>query len=353
MINFGAGPARLPDEVISGMRSAFLNVENSGWSLAELPHRSATFKNILSEVNSLVKRLLNVPENYEVIWIQGGGRMQFAMLPMNFRSSGKSAAYLESGYWARDAMKHASYYLPAVSLGSSESSSFSYIPEPVIPEGIPLAYAHITSNNTIYGTQMATFPQLDIPLVADMSSDIFTRPIEVSDFKMIYAVAQKNLGIAGVTMVIIDREFAEQADVHIPEILSYDAYIRHNSLINTAPVTAIYSCLLNLRHMQQKGLAAIHEASLVKSGMLYDYLENCAVIRLFALKDRSRMNVCFTFIDERHNEGFIDFALQHNITGIEGHRRVGGLRVSLYNGISVADVKTLISVLDSYIVRHL
>lgn len=353
MINFGAGPARLPEEVVYGLRSALLNVENSGWSLTELPHRSTVFKNILREANSLVKRLLHVPDNYEVLWIQGGGRMQFAMLPMNFRHSGKAAAYLESGYWAKDAMAHATYYLPTVSLGSSESSNFSYIPDLVIPDHQPLVYAHITSNNTIYGTQMTTFPHLDIPLVADMSSDIFSRPVDVSKFKMIYAVAQKNIGIAGVTMVIIDREFARQADMHLPEILSYEAYIRNESLINTAPVTAIYSCLLSLRHMQHKGMDSIYESNISKSTLLYDYLDNCAAIRLLAQKDRSHMNVCFTFKEPHHNQDFIDFALQHNITGIEGHRRVGGLRISLYNGISFTDVQTLITILDSYIVQYL
>ncbi len=346
MINFGAGPAQLPKQVLHAVQEAIVNVDDSGYSLLELPHRSRVFKQILDEANHLARVLWNIPDTHEILWIQGGGRMQFAMLPMNFMNPIGAAGYVDSGHWAHDAMMHAGYYGNVHLLGSSKGDKYSHLPNMELEPTTPLAYIHLTSNNTIYGTQYHSFPQAPYPLVADMSSDIFSRPIDVSAFKMIYAVAQKNIGMAGVTMVIIDKNFANSANNHIPEILSYKAYMQQQSLINTAPVAAIYTSLCYLRYLQSVGMPAIYAANEEKAKRLYAYLDSRDDISIFAQKDRSKMNVCFTFGNEEKNQQLIARAAEKGIVGIEGHRRLGGLRVSMYNGISIDDVQALISVME-------
>lgn len=353
MINFGAGPAHLPEEVIQGMQTAMVNAEGSGLSIMELPHRGSAFKMILEELNGLVKSLLEVPDNYEVLWIQGGGRMQFAMLPMNFLQPQTTAGYLDSGFWAQDAMQYAAGYGDVIALGSSAEDNYGYIPELEIPHDRELSYLHLTSNNTIYGTEMQSFPDVSFPLIADMSSDIFSRKVDVTKFKLIYAVAQKNIGIAGVTMVIIDKAFAAKGHQHLPEILQYRAYMEHASIVNTPPVVAIYSCLLHLRYIHKTGLNTTQQHNEAKAQMLYNFIiENNSYLRLTAQKDFSKMNVCFEFINPVYNKQFITFAKQNDIVGIEGHRRVGGLRVSLYNAITLEDVSKLIEVLGRFIIMH-
>jgi phosphoserine aminotransferase len=292
---------------------------------------------------------LNIPDNYDVVWIQGGGRMQFAMLPMNFLTKDTTALYAESGHWAQEAMRYAQFYGNVISAGSTENIHFSQLPVINIPTNTPLSYLHITSNNTIYGTQYVNYPETHIPLVADMSSDIFSKPIDVTAFKMIYAVAQKNIGMAGVTMVIIDKAFANSSQAAIPEILSYKAYIQHHSLINTAPMAAIYSCLLNLRWIAKRGLENIHKDNTAKANLLYQYLEHTGLFHLYATQDRSIMNVCFSFKETHHNATFIHFAAQQGIVGIAGHRQLGGLRISLYNSITLQDVQQFISVMKKYL----
>jgi phosphoserine aminotransferase len=349
MVNFGAGPARLPQEVTNALHSAFINAEDSGLSILELPHRSVTFKNIIDEANFLTRTLLNIPNNFEIVWMQGGGRLQFATIPMNFLKPNGKAGYLDSGHWAYDALQHAKYYGTAINIGSSRAHNYTFVPEISNVDLARLDYIHLTSNNTIYGTQMHCIPKLPAPVIVDMSSDIFSKPITWENISMAYAVAQKNLGIAGITMIVIDKTFAQHANKNIPPILRYEDYILSNSIINTAPVVAIYTSLCYLRYMNHIGINTVFEQSKIKAHMLYEYISQEPTLTLIPEKDFSNTNICCSFINPKNNEDFITYAQQNKITGIKGHSRLGGLRISLYNGISIDDVQLLISTFRKFI----
>ncbi len=348
LINFDAGPAALPKEVLQQASEAILNYDNSGLSILEIAHRGKQFEAILTEANTLVKELLELGDDYDVLWLQGGGRLQFCMLPMNFLSDNGTAGYIESGHWAEEALKNAHLYGHTHILGSSKADQYTYIPDwGTVPED--LAYLHLTSNNTIYGTQFFSFPETKAPLVADMSSELFSRKLDYTKFDLIYAVAQKNIGPAGVTLVVIRKSLLAQQKRELPEILSYRDVAAQNSVLNTPPVFAIYCSLLTLRWIKNMGMAEMEQRNQEKARLLYEAIDNSNLFYGVARKEhRSLMNVCFRARDEKHTQAFLDFARERNITGIKGHRSVGGFRASLYNAISIADVQQLVAALQAY-----
>ena len=348
LINFDAGPAALPREVLAQASAAILDYDNSGLSILEIPHRGKLFEAILNEANARVKALLELDDNYEVLWLQGGGRLQFSMVPMNFLAEDATAGYIESGHWAAEALKNAHLYGHTHVLGSSRADQFTHIPDwGIVPED--LAYLHLTSNNTIYGTQFFHFPETKVPLVVDMSSELFSRKLDYNKFDLIYAVAQKNIGPAGVTLVAVRKSLLEQQKRPLPEILSYRDGVKHNSVLNTPPVFAIYCSLLTLRWISTIGMAEMERRNDEKARLLYEAIDNSKLFYGVAQKEhRSKMNACFRAYDELHTQAFLDFARTRNITGIKGHRSVGGFRASLYNAISVADVQQLVVTMKDY-----
>lgn len=352
-INFNAGPAALPREVLDGAAQAIWEYEDSGMSILSISHRGSHFTSIINEANQLVLELLGLDDRYAVMWLQGGGRLQFEMIPMNFLKDGATAAYIDSGHWAADAMSNATRYGKLHIAGSTRDNNYTTVPEQLdIPADA--AYLHLTANNTIYGTQSFTFPQTEVPLIADFSSELFSRKIDYSQFSMIYAVAQKNIGPAGVTLVVAMKSFIDQPARPLADILSYSVMAKNNSLINTAPVFAIYTSLLNLRWMKHKSLERIEQESIEKADMLYDYIDQSSFYRAVAEKNsRSRMNACFVLKQDELTKDLIAFASAHNIAGIAGHRSVGGVRVSLYNAISKEDVSVLIDVLREFEQMHI
>jgi len=350
LINFDAGPAALPREVLQKASEAILNYNDSGLSLLELPHRGPLFEAILEEANRLALELAGLnPDLYQAVWMQGGGRLQFGMIPMNFLGNDETAGYIDSGHWAAEALKNAKLYGHTQVLGSSKADQYRYIPEwGDIPQD--LSYLHFTSNNTIYGTQFHRFPETAAPLIVDMSSELYSRRLDYSRFSLIYAVAQKNIGPAGVTLVLIRKSMPERQKRELPGILSYREMARQNSVLNTPPVFGIYCSMLTLRWIKEAGgLEAMERRNREKAELLYRTIDESNLFYGVAeTKDRSMMNVCFRAYDELHTQAFIDFARSRNIVGIKGHRSVGGLRASLYNAISIREVEHLVDALQEY-----
>jgi len=348
LINFDAGPATLPRTVLEQASEAIRDYNNSGLSILEIPHRGKAFEAILEEANNLVKTLLGLGDDYAVLWLQGGGRLQFSMLPMNFLGADETAGYIESGHWAEEALHNAALYGHAEVLGSSKEDQYRYIPDwGTIPGH--LQYVHLTSNNTIYGTQFFRFPETNVPLVADMSSEFFSRKLDYSRFSLIYAVAQKNIGPAGVTLVVVRKSMLEKQKRTLPGILSYKAEADNNSVLNTPPVFAIYCSLLTLRWIHSIGIEAMDRRNREKADLLYTAIDNSKLFYGVARKeDRSLMNACFRAHDDSHTQAFLDFAKERNITGIKGHRSVGGFRASLYNAIGIEAVQQLVDALHAF-----
>lgn len=350
LTNFGAGPAALPKEVLQEASEAIINYNNSGLSILEIAHRGSLFTAILEEANALVKELLCLDNSYDVLWLQGGGRLQFAMVPMNFLGADETAGYIDSGRWAAEAMESAALYGNIKTIASSREDKYTYIPSSWQAEDMQgLRYLHITTNNTIYGTQFPYLPETDIPLIADMSSELFSRRLDYNKFGLIYAVAQKNIGPAGVTLAIIRKSLLQEQRRVLPEILSYRDMAQHKSVLNTPPVFAIYCSLLTLRWIKNKGLDEIERENEQKAALLYDTIDKSELFYGVAEKTyRSKMNVCFRMHAENRTSEFIDFALQNGITGIKGHRNTGGFRASLYNAICLTDVEKLASVIKAF-----
>ncbi|WP_276132911.1 3-phosphoserine/phosphohydroxythreonine transaminase [Polluticoccus soli] len=348
-INFSSGPAALPPEVLQEASEAIINYNNTGLSILELQHRGKYFEAINDESRTLVKELCGLGDDYEVLWLQGGGRLQFAMIPMNFLGEHESAGFIDSGFWAHNAAEYAAHYGNAITLSSSESDHYRHLPE--WPASIPedLSYLHFTTNNTIYGTQFPNVPKTNVPLIADMSSDILSRKTDYSNCAMFYAVAQKNIGAAGITLVAVNKYLLGNIKRKLPPMLDYKAHADARSLLNTAAVFGVYTSLLTLRWIKQKGIDVIETENNRKAALLYNEIERNSIFHSNIKKeDRSKMNVCFGTENKEIDTAFTEFCSKQNITGIDGHRYVGSFRVSLYNAIPLTAVEKMVSVMQEF-----
>ncbi len=351
--NFNPGPATLPATVLEKAKNEMLNYAGTGMSVMELSHRSKAYEAIQNEAKSLLMELLGVPKNYKVLFLQGGASLQFAMIPMNLLPAGKSADYVLSGYWAQKAFKEAKGLGTVRVAGTTESVNFSRIPEPGEIQLDPkAAYCHVTSNNTIFGTGWKTFPQTgNVPLIADMSSDILSRKINAPQFAMIYAGAQKNLGPAGVTLVIIREDLVAAARTDIPTMMKYATFAENDSLYNTPPCYAIYIVKLVLEWVKGLGgLAAVEKRNEEKGSMLYGTMDGLKDFYKGTVDPRSRslMNVTFRLPSEELEVKFIAEAKTAGFEGLKGHRSVGGVRVSMYNAFEPEGIKQLTAFMKEF-----
>ena len=347
--NFGAGPGILPHEVLKQASEAVIDFNGTGLSLLEISHRSKEFEAVLDEAVSLVKELFNVPEGYSVLFLQGGASTQFALAPYNLLPEGGKAAYVETGVWANKALKEAKYFGEVQIVASSKEANFTYIPKDFeIPADA--AYIHITSNNTIYGTQLQEFFKSPIPVVCDMSSDIFSRVVNVADFGLIYAGAQKNMGPAGVTLVIVKDDLLGKTGRKIPAMFNYQTQIEGGSMYNTPPVFAIYVSMLTLKWLKAKGgVPAIEQENITKARVLYEEIDRNPLFKaVAAVEDRSKMNVCFVMENPELEKPFLKLCDERGIIGIKGHRSVGGFRASIYNALPISSIYVLIDVMQEF-----
>ncbi len=352
--NFFAGPSIMPQYTIEKVIEATRDFAGMGLSILEISHRSKEFVAVVDDAVALIKELLEVPEGYSVIFVGGGASLQFAMAPMNLLD--KKAAYINTGEWASKAIKEAKLFGEVIEVASSKESNFNHIPKNfVVPSDVD--YFHYTSNNTIYGTQWKRDPDVKVPLVADMSSDIFSRPVDVSKYSLIYGGAQKNLAPAGVTFAIIKDSALGKVNRVIPTMLNYKTHIDKESMFNTPPVLPIFGALKTLEWLkQQGGIRAIEKINKEKAAVLYDEIERNKLFKCTVPdpEDRSLMNVCFVMNDEYKEleKEFADFAKSRGMVGIAGHRSVGGFRASLYNALPIASVKALVDTMKEFADKH-
>jgi len=347
--NFGAGPCILPQEVFTKAAEAVLNLDGSGLSILEISHRSAAFDEILANTKQLVKELLHVPDGYQILFLQGGASLQFSMLPMNYLPEQGKAAYLDTGVWSSKAIKEAKLFGNTKIVASSSDKNYSYIPKHyTVPEDA--VYFHITTNNTIYGTELFETPVSPVPLVADMSSDIFSREINIADYDLVYAGAQKNMGPAGATLVIVKDSFLERSVRKVPSMLDYTVHAKNDSLYNTPPVYPIYVSMLNLQWLKaQGGIPAIEAINQEKATLLYNEIDRHPLFTgNVTTEDRSRMNVTFSAVDAEAESRFLARCKETGIHGIKGHRLSGGFRASLYNALPLSSVQHLVEVMQAF-----
>jgi len=348
--NFGAGPGILPQSALDKSAAAALDFNGLGMSILEISHRSKDFEAVMDRTKSLVKELLGVPDGYSILFLQGGASTQFAMVPMNCLHT--KAAYVDSGVWANKAIKEAKLFGDVNVIASSKDKNYSFVPKGYeIPSDCD--YLHITSNNTIYGTQMKTFPSSPIPVVCDMSSDIFSRPVDVSSFDLIYAGAQKNMGPAGVTLVIVKNDFLKEISRTVPTMLKYQTHIDGDSLYNTPPVFSIYVCMATLEWLKSiGGVNAIEKINTQKADLFYGEVDNNPLFTgTCAVEDRSHMNACFLLKDPSQDDAFLQATKEAGIVGIKGHRSVGGFRASMYNALPIESVKVLTEVMKDFALK--
>ncbi|WP_304062823.1 3-phosphoserine/phosphohydroxythreonine transaminase [Hoylesella loescheii] len=334
--NFNAGPSILPREVIENTAKQILDFNGSGLSIMEISHRAKDFQPVLDEAVALIKELLSVPEGYSVIFLGGGASLQFTQVPCNFLI--KKAAYLNTGVWAKKSMKEAKLYGDVVEVATSADANFTYIPKKFdIPTDAD--YLHVTTNNTIYGTEIRKEIDSPIPLIGDMSSDIFSRPIDVSKYDCIYAGAQKNLAMAGVTVIIVKDDKLGRAPRQIPTMLDYRTHVDKGSMFNTPPVVPIYCALETLRWIKKcGGVEAMDKKAIERAKIIYDEIDRNRLFRgTVKEEDRSLMNICFVMNEDfaELEKSFMEFATQKGMVGIKGHRDVGGFRASCYNAMSL------------------
>lgn len=347
--NFSAGPSILSQYTIKNTAEAILNFSNTGLSLLEISHRSKEFVAVIDEARQLVKELMDVPSGYEVLFLGGGASMQFCMAPYNLLET--KAAYLDSGTWASGAIKEAKFFGEVVVVASSKDKNYSYIPKGyVVPEDAD--YFHYTTNNTIFGTQTYFDPEVNVPLVSDMSSDFMSRPVDVSKYSLIYAGAQKNLAPAGVAIVIVNLNALGKVSRPIPSMLNYKLHADKESMYNTPPVMPIYSALQTLKwYKELGGITAIQKLNEEKSAILYDEIDrNRLFVGTAAVEDRSHMNVCFVMKPEyaELESAFAKFAKERGMSGVNGHRSVGGFRASIYNAMPKESVQALIDCMKEF-----
>ncbi|MCF8217746.1 MAG: 3-phosphoserine/phosphohydroxythreonine transaminase [Bacteroidales bacterium] len=351
--NFYAGPSIMPEFTINKTAEAIKDFEGMGLSLMEISHRSKQFEAVMEDAQQAFKDLLNIPEGYKVLFLGGGASLQFAMIPFNLMQN--KSAYLNTGSWATKAIKEAKLFGDVDVVASSEDKTFNYIPEFTIPKDAD--YFHITTNNTIYGTEIKEDLDSPVPLVADMSSDIFSRPVDVSKYGMIYGGAQKNLAPSGVTFVIVKEDLLGKVDRDIPTMLDYRTHIKKGSMFNTPPVVPVYSALQTLKWLQQNGgVEAMQKVNIEKANLLYDEIQRNKLFKPTVAKeeDRSLMNVCFIMNDEyaELEKEFFEFATNKGMVGIKGHRSVGGFRASLYNALPKESVEALIDTMKEFEAKH-
>lgn len=351
--NFNAGPSILPREVIEATARQILDFNGSGLSLMEISHRAKDFQPVMDETNALIKELLDVPQGYEVIFLGGGASLQFCQVPYNLLEH--KAAYLNTGTWANKAMKEAQLFGETIEVASSKADNYTYIPKGwTCPEDVD--YLHVTTNNTIYGTEMRKDLDVPVRMVADMSSDIFSRPVDVSKYDLIYAGAQKNLAMAGVTVIIVKVDALGKVSRKIPTMLDYMTHVDKGSMFNTPPVVPIYSALENLRYLKAHGgVQAMDKLANDRAEMLYGEIDRNKLFRgTVKEEDRSLMNICFVMNPEYQEleKEFMEFATSKGMIGIKGHRSVGGFRASCYNAQPLEGVKALVECMQEFEKAH-
>ena len=351
--NFNPGPSILPKEVIEATAAACLDFQGSGLSLMETSHRAKNFQPVVDEAVALFKELLDIPEGYSVIFLGGGASLQFCMVPYNLLE--KKAAYLNTGVWATKAEKEAKLFGEVVEVASSKDKNFTYVPRDFeIP--VDADYLHVTTNNTIYGTELLQDVDSPIPVVADMSSDIFSRPLDVSKYGIIYGGAQKNLSMAGVTFVIIKDDLLGKVSRQIPTMLDYRTHVKKGSMFNTPPVVPIYCALENLRWIKrQGGVKAMEKLAIERAKIIYDEIDrNKLFVGTAEVDSRSRMNLTFVMAPEYQElqDEFLAFASEKGMVGVKGHRDVGGFRASCYNAMSIEGCQALAACMKEFEAKH-
>ncbi len=354
--NFNAGPAALPLEVLEEIKDSFLNFNGSGMSIIEISHRSKWFDDVINDAVARTKRLLKLDDRYHVLFIQGGASLQFCMIPMNLLDKNDTSDYVNTGTWSAKAIAEARIQGKACNVAaSSEDKNFSYIPEDIQFDK-NAAYVHITTNNTIKGTQWHRFPDTGgIPLIADMSSDIMSRPLDPDKFGLIYAGAQKNIGPSGVCLVIIRQDMLERVPETLPSMLKYTTYASKNSMYNTPPCFGIYTIQLVTRWLEETigGLERMDEINKKKANLLYKTIDSCDFYKgTTAANSRSLMNVTFRLPDEDLEKRFVEQALKNGLGGLKGHRSVGGCRASIYNATTIEAVETLCDFMKTFELKN-
>ncbi|HEY9543370.1 3-phosphoserine/phosphohydroxythreonine transaminase [Prevotella sp.] len=349
--NFNAGPSMLPREVIENTAKQILDFNGSGLSLMEISHRAKDFQPVLDECVALFKELLQIPDGYSVIFLGGGASLQFMQIPANFLI--KKAAYVNTGTWAKKALKEAKMFGEVIEVASSADSNYTYFPigyEANVPADVD--YLHITTNNTIYGTEITKDPEVAVPMIADMSSDIMSRPVDVSKYTAIYAGAQKNIAMAGVTVVILKDDMLGKAPRTLPTMIDYRTHVEKGSMFNTPPVVPIYSMMENLRWLKKNGgVEAAARRAQERADLLYGEIDRNKLFKgTVDEKSRSLMNICFVMADEYKEleKPFLDFATERGMVGIKGHRSVGGFRASCYNAQTIEGVNALIASMKEF-----
>ena len=347
--NFNAGPSILPKEVFEEAAAAVLNYNDTGLSILEYGHRTPAFEAIMQEARDLMKELMNLGDNHEVLFLHGGASTQFMQVPMNLLDLKETAAYTDTGLWASKAIKEAKLFGKPEVVCSSKEKNYTFLPKDfAVPNDAK--YLHITTNNTIYGTQWQKIPVTSNSMGADMSSDILSRDINFNAFDLIYAGAQKNIGAAGVTVVVVNKNILGKIKRNIPTMMDYRNHIAEESMLNTPPVFAVYTCMLTLRWLKkQGGVKAIEKINNEKAALLYAEIDRNTLFKGTVMEeDRSKMNVCFVMNDPEKETAFLKYATDNNIIGIKGHRSVGGFRASLYNAMPLESVHYLVSLMQQF-----
>ncbi|HEX9511912.1 MAG TPA: 3-phosphoserine/phosphohydroxythreonine transaminase [Puia sp.] len=347
--NFNSGPSILPKEVFEQASQSILNFNDTGLSILEIGHRTPLFQAVVDEAMATARELMQLDSEHEILFLHGGASTQFFQIPMNLLNENETAAYLDCGIWGTKAIKEARLFGNVDVVATSKDKNYTYIPKDfTLPAGAK--YFHCTSNNTVEGTQMHSLPDTDIPLVADMSSDILSRVIDFNRYDLIYAGAQKNIGAAGVNLVIIKKDILGKVTRKLPSMMDYRLHIEAGSLLNTPPVFAVYVCMLTLRWLkQQGGIPAIEKINDQKAALLYDTLDSLPLFRpTVAKEDRSKMNVVFVMDNPELEKEFLSVCKDNGMVGIKGYRTVGGFRASLYNALPIESVRTLTDLMKDF-----
>ena len=351
--NFNAGPSVLPKEVFEEASKAILNFNDTGLSILEIGHRTPLFQPVMDEARSLVKELMQLDDDHEVLFLHGGATTQFMQIPMNLLNENDIAAYTETGTWANKAIKEAKLFGHVEIAGSSKETNYTSIPKNLTVSPTA-AYLHITTNETIAGTQWHDMPyDCGVPLVADMSSDILSRQLDFNKFDLIYAGAQKNMGAAGVNLVVVNKNILGKVNRTIPTILDYRNHIAEGSMLNTPPVFAVYVVMLTLRWLkEQGGVTAIEKLNNEKAALFYNTLDTSPLFRgPVAREDRSKMNAVFVMEDTSLEKEFLDWCKKEGMVGVKGHRSVGGFRISMYNALTIESVKALTDLMKEFAIK--